>query len=85
MDDIFSDENTQKILLAFAIGAAFGWFIRSFIKTKEINSRSQSLDSYEMEYDRFASEAEKIRRRNEYRSKDGKTVDDIEAEARRRL
>jgi hypothetical protein len=85
-DRIQSDPDLQHLLLAFLLGFAFGCFVTALIRTKDVRGRGNSRpDRLAREYDYLASNAERKRRRNEYRTRDGRTIDEVERDARRRL
>lgn len=86
MDRIQIDVDLQHVLLAFLVGFALGIFVTAFFRTKNAPGVGNSkLDRLAREYDHAASGAERQRRLNEYRTRDGRTIDEVERDARRRL
>lgn len=86
IERIQSDLHLQHAILAFLVGFALGCFVTAFFRTMNVQTTSNSkLDRLAGEYDHLAARADKKRRLNEYRTKDGRTFDEVERDARRRL
>jgi hypothetical protein len=66
--EIQHDEHLQQLLLAFIVGAAFGWFIRSRVVTSKLKAANRAAG-----------------KRGTFGAMSGKTKEEVELNARRRL